>query len=537
MINQLKNLVKGHWPEILILLLSLLLRTVLLGIKPPHFDEGVNGWFVDQMVKQGYFKYDPANYHGPLHFYVLFLSLELFGRNLWAIRLPIVLVSTLCVWMVLRFERFFGKRVCQYAALAMAVSPAMVFYGRYAIHESWLVLFLLKLTWGIFELWRAGSLIALCATVFGATGMILTKETYIIHFVCIGLAWVTWKIAQLVLPADKLPVARQTWKWSDLAIAIAISLGLIVFFYTGNFLLPWGPALANLYLTFAAWEKTGQAGQSGHEKPAYDISWLTFHYNVGHGPSVHQEQFAANYYWFYLLFRYEWPALLGAVAALFMVCRGVNGRLRFLAIYGMGAIAAYSLVRYKTPWCIISLMWPLLFLFGWAVDQLAKRSRPVVAAGVAGLILVASFADSIWLNFSHYTDENEPYVYVQTFKDINRVVNPLLAMAKYDPKNYHLNGNFIVSSYYPLPWMLGDFTNIGYYGVDATPTPLDADFLLIEKPRCDDVERRLKNAYFKEQVKIRASQDPCDFLLSYDKFHILFPGRDPEVNPDRANLE
>jgi len=65
----------------------------LLGIKPPHFDEGINGWFVDQMMKNGFYKYDPTNYHGPLHFYVSAALATLFGRNVWALRLPVVLVS------------------------------------------------------------------------------------------------------------------------------------------------------------------------------------------------------------------------------------------------------------------------------------------------------------------------------------------------------------------------------------------------------------------------------------------------------------
>jgi predicted membrane-bound mannosyltransferase len=43
------------------------LRFFLLGIKPPHFDEGINGWFVDQVVHNGFYRYDPTNYHGPLH--------------------------------------------------------------------------------------------------------------------------------------------------------------------------------------------------------------------------------------------------------------------------------------------------------------------------------------------------------------------------------------------------------------------------------------------------------------------------------------
>ena len=59
-----------------------LLRFFLLSIKPPHFDEGINGWFVDQMTRNGFYRYDPTNYHGPLHFYILFLSEALFGRHI-----------------------------------------------------------------------------------------------------------------------------------------------------------------------------------------------------------------------------------------------------------------------------------------------------------------------------------------------------------------------------------------------------------------------------------------------------------------------
>src|SRR6185436_12981409 len=113
------------WIPWMIIGLAALLRFFLLGIKPPHFDEGINGWFVDQMVKNGFYRYDPTNYHGPLHFYVLLLSQSLFGRNVWAIRLPVVLVSIACVWFALKFESLVGRNVSRIAALAMAVSPGL----------------------------------------------------------------------------------------------------------------------------------------------------------------------------------------------------------------------------------------------------------------------------------------------------------------------------------------------------------------------------------------------------------------------------
>ena len=172
------------WTPWLIIALGAFLRLLLLGMKPPHFDEGINGWFVDQMVKNGFYRYDPTNYHGPLHFYILFISQTLFGRNLWALRIPVVLASIFCIHLTMRFEPFVGKTASRWAALAMAVSPGFVFYGRYSIHEIWLVMFSMFFILGLLGLWRSGTPKYLWFTGMGLFGMILTKETYIIHVGC-----------------------------------------------------------------------------------------------------------------------------------------------------------------------------------------------------------------------------------------------------------------------------------------------------------------------------------------------------------------
>src|SRR5207247_9313736 len=105
------RLAETDWIVWLILGLAVFLRFFLLGIKPPHFDEGINGWFVDQMVKNGFYRYDPTNYHGPLHFYVLFLCQTLFGRHILALRLPIVFVSICRIYLALTLHRFVGRHL------------------------------------------------------------------------------------------------------------------------------------------------------------------------------------------------------------------------------------------------------------------------------------------------------------------------------------------------------------------------------------------------------------------------------------------
>src|SRR5437870_7380386 len=57
------RLAATDWIPWLIIGLGALLRFFLLGIKPPHFDEGINGWFVDQMMKTGFYKYDRSEEH------------------------------------------------------------------------------------------------------------------------------------------------------------------------------------------------------------------------------------------------------------------------------------------------------------------------------------------------------------------------------------------------------------------------------------------------------------------------------------------
>ena len=249
--------------------LGALLRFLLLAIKPPHFDEGINGWFVDQMVKNGFYKYDPTNYHGPLHFYVEFLFQTLLGRNVWALRLPVALVSTLCVWLTLKFEPFVGRPAARVAAIAMAVSPGFVFYGRYSIHEVWLVLFSMLFVLGLLGLWKFGTSNYLWCAGMGLAGMILTKETYIIHVGCAVIAAGVCYVSNSLSRVPDARPARQTWSYIDLAVTCGVAIAVIVFFYSGTFFHWHG--VKDIFNAYAAWFQTGHEGH-GHEKPWY--YWL-----------------------------------------------------------------------------------------------------------------------------------------------------------------------------------------------------------------------------------------------------------------------
>jgi len=490
-------LAETKWTPWLILGLAVFLRFFWLGIKPAHFDEGINGWFVDQMMKNGFYRYDPTNYHGPLHFYILLLSESLFGRNIWALRLPVVLVSIGCVWLCLKFEPLVGRNVSRIAALAMAVSPGFVFYGRYSIHEVWLVLFSMMFIFGLLGLWKFGTTNYLWWAGMGVTGMILTKETYIIHVVCAVVAVPVLLVSHALNRLPDAKPARQTWTYLDLLMVVGVGVAAIVFFYSGTFL-NWS-GVKGLYQTFHTWTQTGQTGH-GHEKP-----W---------------------YYWLELIKRYEIPVGVGLVLCVF--CQQLkNFSLRYLAIYGVGTLIVYSYVKYKTPWCIISFVWPFLFTFGAAILLVRPKYLRATYVGI-GVLLAISLGLSIRLNYFRCTTDTEPYVYVQTYNDIFKLTKPLLRLAKKDPVNYHLVGHIIRNSTYPLPWILGDFTHIGYYEHGNMPQDLDAAFLLVQEDKIKNVESKLRNAYYTEPLRIRNYQEPSKLYLRAEIFKEFFPGRSPD---------
>ena len=517
--------------RIAIVALAAFLRLYLLELRPPHFDEGVNGWFLDQMQKTGFYKYDPTNYHGPLHFYVLFAFRQLCGRHLWALRLPVVLMGILTVDWIFRFERFFDRRTCTWAALAMTISPGFLYYQRDAIHETWLVYFLVLLFWGIFGLWQDGRRRYLWAVGLALAGMVLTKETYAIHLGCLCAAVPCLLLLERIWPSrvtflDQqavslhpirrfreprplfLPLVAQQWSVLDLLLVIVTAVGAIVLFYTGTFHNFEG--LGGLWTAFSHWGHKARVGE-GHNKPFY--------------------------YWLRLLWHNEPWVAFGLLGCVRWVFPGTSDwRLRLLAVYAPGTLLAYSLIPYKTPWCVLSFAWPFLFIGGALLAEVAalpssKRFRLIAVSTGLALTAASSFF-AIRLNYFRPTVESgEEYVYVQTFPDANLIVDPLLKLAAEDPARHQLIGTIVCDSTYPLPWMLGDFPNIGYYSNKLNPPDYHADFLLITQDRVAKAEAGMNEPYFRQTVKLRSSLDPLNLYFRAALFAPLFPGRTPEFQP------
>ena len=497
-----EKLKKYDWQLISILLVASIFHFSLLNVRPPHHDEGVFGFFVDQIRERGFYKYDPTNYHGPLHYYIMFFFQTLFGRNIAVLRLPDALISILSVYWLTLFSTFIGRRAALISALAMALSPGFIYFGGFAFQEAFQVFYTILMLWGVLGLWQEGTKKYLWVVGIGFTLNVLTKETYIIHVGCFILAWLTLLIFEKFSPSAPFQIAKQMWTKKDLFWVIFTFVALVTFFYSGTFVNMQG--LVDLFQPYTAWYKTGFKG-GGHDKPFI--------------------------YWATLMLRYEQIALIGFLACLKYLRPLSNKWIRYIAIYGIGIFLAYSLIPYKTTWCIINLLWPFYFVFGDMVSKLLETKYRRITSEITFWLLVASTIIAFKLNYIDYTNEKEPYVYVQTYNEYKKFTEPLFKLAKKDPVTYSFVGHVLNPDQWPLSWILGDFTMIGYYGKDLSPSNYDADFLVVDENRISNVESKLQGKYFTDTFRLHSAQNPSKFYFNYEKFKDIFPGRSPDFTP------
>lgn len=129
-----------------------LLRVLYLELKPLHHDEGVNGFFLLGLLRQGKYQYNPSNYHGPTLYYFTLPLASFADSHHWLstsiLRSVTVAFGLATVWLALSLRRRIGAVGALACAALLAVSPGMVFFSRYYIHEMLFVFFTLGIVVG-----------------------------------------------------------------------------------------------------------------------------------------------------------------------------------------------------------------------------------------------------------------------------------------------------------------------------------------------------------------------------------------------------
>ena len=165
-----------------------------LDARPMHGDEARDAYTLGRLLETGTYTYDPAEFHGPSLYYLAAPVALVQGKHTFAslterdVRLVPVLAGVGLVLLLPLVADALGRGAALAAGTAGVFCPAMVYYDRYYIHESLLVLFTFAAVaagWRYTRTRKVG-----WAVTFGASvGMMhATKETCVLALACMGAA-------------------------------------------------------------------------------------------------------------------------------------------------------------------------------------------------------------------------------------------------------------------------------------------------------------------------------------------------------------
>src|SRR5262245_10907652 len=464
-----------------IFLFALLTRFYALDLKPMHHDEGVNGFFLTNLVRQHIYRYDPNNYHGPTLYYLTLPLVSLFGLSDFSVRLCTALFGLATIWLVLSLRRNIGSYAALMAAALVAVSPGSMFYARYFIHETLFVFFTLAIVVGVLRFYETSRTVYLILTAIAAALLFATKETAFVSVITLLLAWlVAWRWTKAPLNMGRFarsifgfPVHAKPTNVREkrrakrdrrevpvpasfleglggrdrviqlAAYAIALFIAVNVIFYS-SFFTNW-PGVGDAVSAMKVWAKTGTSEFHGKPFDTY-LRWL---------------------------FQEEAPIFLLAIAgALMALNRRVNRFAIFVAAWAFGILVAYSLIPYKTPWLVLSVVVPMAIVAGYAVQSLIDVSwrswkAPLPALVIAGLALTIAGYQSLILNFRQYDNDQYPYVYTHSNRELLAMVHEIERIGR-KAGTAQLGVNVASPEYWPLPWYFRDNPKVGYTNTLAT---------------------------------------------------------------------
>jgi uncharacterized protein (TIGR03663 family) len=467
------------WSSVFILASAALLRLLFLTEKPLHHDEGVNGLFLVNLFRTGYYHYDPANYHGPSLYYLAVIPTAInnvfhwgHGLSTFGIRLVTAVFGVGTVWLTLCLRRYLGTAGALAAAAFAAVSPGFVYFSRYFIHEMLFVFFSL----GVIVAWlwyrETGKAVYLMLASASAAMLFATKETWIIT-AGVWLIAIPCTIFYLRLRGRTEDLAQRDKKSASqnsasdnkklFISAAALFLGIGILFYSSFFTNPRG--ILDSLGTFAYWSKTGHTS-------IYNREWSTY---------------------FTWMWSEEAPVLvLGGLGTLVAFIRARSYFTVFCAFWSVGIFAAYSLVPYKTPWLVLSLILPLTLMTGYLFELAFQPGLRALATMVAAMAIAGSLYQAIDVSFIHYDDSAYPYVYAHTNRDFLNLVNEIDAIAAANPAKKDIGITIMSPEHWPLPWYLREYKDAGFWGhIVPTTEPI----VIALTPQTAEVERQLGNKY------------------------------------------
>jgi len=444
----------------IIILIALSFRLPGLSFRTMHGDEAVNAIKYSALLENGEYQYNPAEYHGPVLYYsTLPFSLLLSQTTLQelsesALRIvPVIFCIGLLLILLIIKDRV-GWTIVLLSSLLIAVSPIFVYYSRYYIHEMLFVFFGYATIFSAIKLYDKAdaSWAGLCAAFLALT--IATKETWIILLGAMALALVLLIIFYPELRNKIFKRLREfsIGVYSSFLLSFLIVYILMFTSFFQNFSGLWDSLAAiSTYL-----DKSDST--SVHVHPWYQyFKWLMFSSSDSH-------------FWSEGVI-----GILGIVgiSLVFFKKDDTSYKLlffiRLVALVTIISTLIFSALLYKTPWNALSFWmgWILLAAYGFSaiLKMVREGMYKYLFLGVVALGILHLSWQSYQINYIEYENHTNPYVYAHPQKDIFRILDSLDKIVENHPDKKDMYIQVIIkdNDYWPLPWYLRRYTQVGWW--------------------------------------------------------------------------
>lgn len=471
---------------IVILLFS---RFYGLDLKPIHHDESVNMWWVMEIWNQGFFHYDPTNYHGPLLFY-LFHWLEALGADSLVAYRALCSLFNVSLIALVTWWSYRQRKSWLLAPALLLFSPAMIFFSRSAIHESAFIFFQVMAFLGVVDFLSERRERGIKFFIWGLVGALSLKETFVIPIIAavvalLFLAKTSW---QTLRPLDERE--KKTF-YPHFIAGVLVWIALYSDFYT------YPQGLLDFFKAFMPWTQTGVAG-NGHEKPF--TYWLEI--------MLKDEPLAASALFFTVggcLIRSQWAKVLG--------------------IFALVNLFLYSVIPYKTPWCLISILWPIYFSgaesFGYFWPRMKTVNRVVMTVAVLALVF-AQGRVAYQISYKKPLNLEHEYVYVQTTQAAKNAFDLIHSIARVNPLMAAQPIFIYASEEWPFPAEFRDFNrvfsirprvNIEDQDFSAIPNDIGIIFTEADLERQNQLLKKLGLERLPCEHKFQIDLENCQFVL------------------------
>ncbi len=433
---------------VFIFILASFLRLYKLDNRPAHFDEG-GGHAIGSraLLERGEFIYNP-DFHGPFLYHVTALAFYLFGMSDITLRITQAIFGIATVAILWLLKDHINNKTLLSLSLLIAVSPSLVYYSRFAVHDSYFVFFTVSSLVFLFLYTKTFEKKHLYFFAASMAFLFTVKENAYIFLGTIGIAFLIELLIEFFKNKENSfnkKISKNLYiKWliknkREILVSFLIFLSIFVVLYTSFLRYP------KNFITAV-------------KEPF--IHWFR-------KSTTEKGFFQPHSFYLRILEEYDLAIFLLGLFGILMPIFANNKYTRFISIFASLNLTIYLAMPYKEPNNVVHIVLPLAL----SAASLIEFSKDNIRKYLFIAIIILSFYSIyvVWqTSFIRYSDEKNYLVYVQTVDDIKPMLQLIKKVTDERGKDISIVVN-IPETEYPLSWYFRDYTNVSYLSDQIGP--------------------------------------------------------------------